>query len=190
MNLTKIFASAITLSIVLILVVQAALTVSVGATPGQKDDHKVVICHATNSHSNPYTVNDVDKSSVDEPKNQYLNGHGNHAGPVWYDGIADHSWGDIIPPFTNDAGTSFTGQNWTAAGQKIHRDGCNIVPETPGNPGTPGGNGGGNVLGASTGGKGGELAKTGLPVLANIFVGSAVLGTAAYVVRRGRPASN
>ncbi|MGI6278603.1 MAG: hypothetical protein ACOYJ8_02230 [Patescibacteria group bacterium] len=53
---------------------------------------KITICHATDSHQNPYTVNTPNKSGT-------LNGHVDHTGPVWYSGIADHSWGDIIPPF-------------------------------------------------------------------------------------------
>lgn len=87
---------------------------------------KVVICHATNSHSNPYTRNNVNTSSVDEKNNKFLNGHGDHEGGVWYKGIADHSWGDIIPPFESPKGTSFKGQNWNEAGKTIYNNGCKI----------------------------------------------------------------
>jgi len=88
---------------------------------------KVMICHATNSHTNPYTVNNIDTSSVDELNNHYLNGHGDHLGQqVWYEGIADHSWGDIIPAFVSLAGTSFPGYNWPE-GQVIWEDECKIV---------------------------------------------------------------
>lgn len=108
----------------LILLAQMAIPVTVGATPSGK----VVICHATDSHNNPYTTNDINTSSVDEDNNQYLNGHGDHTGPVWESGIADHSWGDIIPPFTNPlTGTSFPGQNWTSQGQAIWNNGCKIA---------------------------------------------------------------
>lgn len=91
------------------------------------DPNKVGICHATDSQSNPYTTNSVDKSSIDEVNNQYLNGHGDHTGPTWHPGIANHSWGDIIPPFTNDAGHSFPGRNWDAAGQAIWNNSCEIT---------------------------------------------------------------
>lgn len=87
---------------------------------------KVVICHATNSHSNPYTRNNFNTSSVDEKNNKFLNGHGDHEGGVWYKGIADHSWGDIIPPFESPKGTSFKGQNWNEAGKTIYNNGCKI----------------------------------------------------------------
>lgn len=99
------------------------------ATPGEK----VTICHATNSQTNPYTANTVDSSSIDEEKNQYLNGHGDHLGPVWYDGIAAHAWGDIIPPFINDeTGNSYPGYNWNAEGQAIYHNGCSpVTPPAP-----------------------------------------------------------
>lgn len=102
---------------------------------GGQDNHvEVKICHATNSHSNPYTVNTIDDSSIDEENNQYLNGHGDHTGPVWHEGIADHSWGDIIPPFTNSAGSSFEGQNWTPEGQAIYNNNCEPVDDEEGEP--------------------------------------------------------
>jgi len=94
------------------------------ATPSDE----VTICHATDSHTNPYTTNTVNRSAVDEENNQYLNGHGDHTGVVWYPGVADHSWGDIIPPFTNAVtGTSFPGMNWTTEGQAIYDNGCTYV---------------------------------------------------------------
>lgn len=79
---------------------------------------KVDICHATDSHSNPYIQNQPDKSGD-------VSGHSSHTGSVWYPGIADHSWGDIIPPFAYVGGT-FPGLNWTAEGQAIWNNGCNI----------------------------------------------------------------
>lgn len=188
MSISKIFASAIALSIVMIVIVQAALTLPAGATGGPRGHRKVVICHATNSHQNPYTVNKVDKSSIDEVNNQYLNGHGDHNGPVWYSGIADHSWGDIIPPFTNDAGNSYPGQNWNAAGKAIYENGCKfkapaVTPETPTTPApvNGGGNGGGNVLAAST--NTATLAPTGASMLLNFTVGSALLAAVAATIR-------
>lgn len=164
------------------------------ATAGPMGQRKVRICHATDSHSNPYTINKVDKSSIDEVNNKYLNGHGDHEGPVWYEGIADHSWGDIIPPFTNDAGNSYPGQNWTATGRSIYENGCNLpkadedvtTPTTPTTPNNGGGQGGGVVLAASTVKKQGILAETGTPVLVNALVGTAVLAAASYVTLRTR----
>jgi len=99
-----------------------------------KDDHKVQICHATNSHNNPYTQNNVDKNSI-VSVNGNETGHDAHNGPVWYSGIANHSWGDIIPTFDyyicqeskgNDSCNKHTylGQNWPE-GKDFRDNDCN-----------------------------------------------------------------
>lgn len=97
-----------------------------GKGNGSGDDAKVTICHATNSQSNPYVVITVSTSSIDEKNNQYLNGHGDHEGGVWYKNIADHSWGDIIPAFTSPKGTVYAGQNINEAGKAILNNNCKI----------------------------------------------------------------
>jgi hypothetical protein len=99
------------------------------ATPSDK----VTICHATASTTNPYTAPEVNTSSVDEEKNQYLNGHGDHTGPVFdpAGGKDQPAWGDIIPPFESPIGTKFPGYNWTEAGQAIYNNGCQPVIPTP-----------------------------------------------------------
>jgi hypothetical protein len=43
-------------------------------------EQNITICHATNSHTNPYNLIEVAKPSV-------LNAHGDHTGPVWFSGI-------------------------------------------------------------------------------------------------------
>lgn len=97
------------------------------ATPSDK----VVICHATSSVSNPYTVNQVNTSSVDEEGNKFLNGHGDHTGPVFDPDDPQDDWGDIIPSFTNTVtGTSFPGLNWPE-GQAIWEAGCMIPSPSP-----------------------------------------------------------
>jgi hypothetical protein len=176
----KIALSSALIAVITLSVLAGASTAS--ATPGPKGQRKVVICHATSSHRNPYTVNKVDKSSIDEVNNKYLNGHGDHKGGVWYEGVTDHSWGDIIPPFTNDAGNSYLGQNWTAEGKKIYDNGCKPVAQTP----TPNTVVGGHVLGASTtvaapAKKSGILAETGTPLALNLVVGGSILGAAGYL---------
>lgn len=105
-------------------------SVKAQSLPDYSVEGKVVICHATNAHTNPYTTNDVDTSSADETNNQYLNGHGDHTGDVWYEGIADHSWGDIIPPFYSPEGTYFSGLNWNTVGEAIWDNNCNIPEPT------------------------------------------------------------
>ena len=62
------------------------------------DDHKVTLCHRTNSETNPYVVITVDVASVF--KN---NGHDSHdEGGVYQPGDKARGvrWGDIIPPFS------------------------------------------------------------------------------------------
>lgn len=88
------------------------------------DDKKVMICHATDSHSNPYIVNNPNKSGD-------VHGHDIHNGPIWYQGICDHCWGDIIPPFEYGDGQSYPGKNWDSAGQAILENGCMMLTNTP-----------------------------------------------------------
>ena len=82
-------------------------------SPPPPETHKVDICHATASETNPYTENSVSWSSVDNVYEIDWNGHGNHEG-------------DIIPPFAD-----FPGQNWDATGQAIYNNGCNPPPPPP-----------------------------------------------------------
>lgn len=81
-------------------------------------DTDLKICHADDSQSNPYVTNHPSKTAD-------AGGHDGHDGTVWYSGIADHAWGDIIPPFSYSSG-SFPGQNWTIEGQAIYNNGCHI----------------------------------------------------------------
>ncbi len=83
---------------------------------------KVNICHSTNSQSNPYNLEQPNKSGD-------VSGHADHTGAVWYPGVADHSWGDIIPPFAYVGGT-FPGLNWTTQGQAIYNNSCNLPNST------------------------------------------------------------
>ena len=119
----------------------ALSTTAATATPSGK----VAICHATASTSNPYVVKSVDMSSIDEENNRYLNGHGDHVGPVFNPdgGKKQPAWGDIIPPFVNTDvpdGSVFPGSNWPA-GQAIWANDC----EVPDDDGGGGGGGGGPV---------------------------------------------
>ena len=80
-------------------------------------DPKVTVCHASDSQTNPYETNQPNKSAD-------VQGHDGHNGPIWYPGITT-SWGDIIPPFYYIGGY-YAGKNWTAEGQAIWNNGCNI----------------------------------------------------------------
>lgn len=89
-----------------------ALGLAIGAQPAVAANgswHKVTICHATSSATNPFTVNSVDVSSIANLARG--NGHGEHAD-------------DIIPPFTDLKGTSFAGQNWSPDAQAFIDAGC------------------------------------------------------------------
>ena len=93
--------------------------------------HKVTICHATNSDTNPYVEETVDIAS-----SGYLQGgHDTHGGPIWDDTLKDlHiQWGDIIPPYTYGE-FAYPGRNWTDAGRAILEGGC-IIPTRTEPPG-------------------------------------------------------
>lgn len=81
-------------------------------------ENKITICHATSSHVNPYTKNNVSINSIIN----LPNGHHYHNGPVWYPAI-DEDWGDIIPEFTHSGGT-YPGKNWDDVGQAYYRNDC------------------------------------------------------------------
>lgn len=111
-----------------------ALLLGVSSVPALADrpEDKVKICHRTDAQSNPYIEETVDQDSVDgnlDNDNGKGDHYAEHTGPVWYEGIEDHSWGDIIPPIEG----VHDGLNWTPEGQAFYNNGCNaLVPtETP-----------------------------------------------------------
>jgi hypothetical protein len=85
-------------------------------------EHKVTICHATASHTNPYVKITVDYHSITQ------GGHGGHEGPV-FDPSLTTKWGDIIPPFDLGEDATFPGANWDE-GQSILTNGCKVGPAT------------------------------------------------------------
>jgi hypothetical protein len=81
-------------------------------------NHKITICAATASQTNPYTTAHPTKHQVAGTK-----GHGGN------DAVHPN---DIVPPFEagsqgNNSWDAYPGQNWDAAGQKIWNDGCKVV---------------------------------------------------------------
>lgn len=101
-------------------------------SPGNSGEHKVTICHRTNSATNPYVQITVDFHAVD--------GHGEdsdhagvHTGGVYEPGMKERgeAWGDIIPAFTTPDGEAHPAVNWTAAGQAIFENGCELPAEVP-----------------------------------------------------------
>src|SRR3954452_3671424 len=98
-----------------------ALVLAGGATAAPQAATKVILCHATDSQTNPYVSVDVDVAAA-------FDGHYKHdKGPIWHQGIVG-KWGDIIPPFTYK-GHSYS-LNWTSAGMTIQGNGCAIPGPT------------------------------------------------------------
>ena len=103
----------------------AILAMGLGAsTNADQTPHKVTLCHATDSYTNPYVSVTVDYNAV------VLGGHGNHDGPVFDPAIQGRKWGDIIPAFNFGDGNQFPGMNLDAVGQAILESGCTLVPST------------------------------------------------------------
>lgn len=127
-----VFVSLMALAVALLVGIRPALATQ----PDASGEHKVTICHRTNSVTNPYVVITVDYSAADGSL-VHDNGNGDHTihlGPVFdwenpppppHNG---DQWGDIIPPFSwpgdaNHAGGSYPGMNWTDEGQAIYNEG-------------------------------------------------------------------
>jgi LPXTG-motif cell wall-anchored protein len=90
------------------------------------DEHKVTLCHATNSYTNPYVEITVDYDAI------IHEGHDGHTGPVFFAAIPKHEkWGDIIPPFDFGGDAVYAGMNWTAEGRAILDNGCELPSATP-----------------------------------------------------------
>lgn len=145
-----VFVSLMALAVALLVGIRPALATQ----PDASGEHKVTICHRTNSVTNPYVVITVDYSGADGSL-VHDNGNGDHTihlGPVFdwenpppppHNG---DQWGDIIPPFSwpgdaNHAGGSYPGMNWTDEGQAIYNDGkcdgANTPTPTPTPTATP-----------------------------------------------------
>lgn len=97
--------------------------------PGDEVVDKVEICHATASYKHPYEINEPAADGD-------VSGHADHTGPIFWPDIPKHTaWGDIIPPFFYDDGDEtpgfFPGLNWTAEGEAIYANDCEIPTPEP-----------------------------------------------------------
>lgn len=125
-------AAALTLAVAALPLAAGTATASQGG-----DDHKVTLCHRTNSENNPYVVITVDKAGV------FKTGHDSHdEGGVYQPGDKARGvrWGDIIPPFTyfaspKDEGSNtvsqYPGLNYGTAGQAVLANGCQVPGPPP-----------------------------------------------------------
>ena len=99
------------------LVVVAAVLLA-ALTPGvawSAPEEKVVICHRTNSPTNPYNQIAVAESSV-------ISAHGDHTGPIFEPGADE--WVGIIPPVPGLP----QGRNWPE-GSSVLDNGCEMQPD-------------------------------------------------------------
>jgi hypothetical protein len=98
-----------------------ALLVATGAAVGAPNDKiDITICHANNDVKKPYVLETPDTEGQ-------LEGHADHTGPIFNAANPpdpQDGWGDIIPPF--GTGDLANGLNWTAGGQAILNNGCEI----------------------------------------------------------------
>lgn len=100
-------------------------------------NHKVTICHRTDSATNPYVKITVDDDAVDgqaASHGNHADHYGEHKGPLAYsEAYAQQlkdshiEWGDIIPPVA----PYHSGQNWDTQGQTILNNGCKFVIASP-----------------------------------------------------------
>ena len=89
----RLFAAALGASAVCGLVL-------ISSASSDQADHKVTLCHATDSAKSPYASVTVDYHSV------LGEGHGSHDGPV-FDPFTQGKWGDIAAAFLIPAGIIF-----------------------------------------------------------------------------------
>lgn len=105
----------------------------VSTTEAYRPTDKVTICHRTASHTNPYVEITVDEDAVDGVAGNsggVADHYGEHVGPIGPIPVGE--WGDIIPPVT----PYHSGLNWTAQGQAIWENDCNIPTPTTETPTT------------------------------------------------------
>jgi hypothetical protein len=125
--------------IVALAMIMGVVSVAEASATPPSPEHKVTLCHRTNSNTNPYLQISVDVASVK------FKGHNGHDGPVWNPTLKDQhiKWGDIIPSFSVEEGYPFdyAGKNLSPEGQAILDNNCkppvtppkDVCPDVPGN---------------------------------------------------------
>jgi hypothetical protein len=103
----------------------AGLGVSSAGATKPNPEHKITLCHRTDSRTHPYVTESVDVASA------LFEGHDGHNGPVFSPDLPKQvKWGDIIPAFDFGPGEQYPGKNLTAAGQAILDNGCALPGTT------------------------------------------------------------
>jgi hypothetical protein len=113
------------------LAVASLVAASLAPSVAAGDKTEITICHATGAQTNPYVTESPAINSSGAFAGELAGGHNSHIGPLWFLGI-EEAWGDIIPPYDYPpADFHYAGLNWTAEGQAIYNNDCNIPEATP-----------------------------------------------------------
>ena len=116
-------AGTVMILVGLFIMLLAVLGVSVAGATQPNPEHKITLCHRTDSYTNPYVTESVDVASA------LFEGHDGHNGPVFYAAIPKGTkWGDIIPAFDFGPGEQYAGKN-VPEGQAILDNDC-VLPDT------------------------------------------------------------
>lgn len=92
-------------------------------TPLHNWDVPISLCHRTGDYATPYEKITILVSSAEFQQ------HIAHTGPVFFPAIpVGQAWGDIIPP-VDLSDYQYAGLNWSAEGQALWNNNCNL-PQT------------------------------------------------------------
>jgi hypothetical protein len=117
-----------------IAVVGGMLLTAAPASAVPSDPHKVTLCHATNSATNPYVEITVDIASAGADAGKPKGGHADHAEPDVPASLteaqtlkdAGTKWGDVIPAYDFGPGFQFGGLNLNANGIALLENNCQV----------------------------------------------------------------
>jgi hypothetical protein len=105
-------------------IVLAGFGVTTAGATQPNPEHKITLCHRTDSYTNPYVPESVDVASA------LFEGHDGHNGPVFFPEIPQQDkWGDIIPAFDFGPGLQYAGKN-LPEGQAFLDNECNLPGAT------------------------------------------------------------